>query len=144
MPLNPGKWDYTTKQPAQTFLGRYFARQQSSRPPVTKLQQRQLQALQDQEEKNAQDEHESLMRQTQGYAPRKMWSETPYQYRMLLNTWRAVHIGSAEDKLFRALEQKYLTGPIGGPMDAHARVSFEDNLERIDKKPSARAYRGRK
>lgn len=144
MPLNPGKWDYTPRQAAQTFLGRYYQPLPSSRRPVTKSQQKQLQALLDQEAKDAHDEHESLMRKTQGYAPRKMWSETPYQYRMLLNTWHVSHRSSAEDKLFRALEEKYCTGPIGGPMDAHTRGRFEDQLDRIEKKPTARAYMRKK
>lgn len=76
-----------------------------------------------------------------------MWSESDYQYRMLLGTWRVANTMPADEKLFRALERKYLTGPIGGPMDAHKRVGFEDQLAGIDKYKGPhqqRGYRGYK
>jgi hypothetical protein len=132
--------NFNAPQQGQAFIGRYFPRQNVLPRPVIRPQQQQLTALQIR--KQEWDESEAINRRNEHWPPLKMWSETPAQYRTALTNWRLINTQSKDEKLFRKLEERYLTAEPGGQMDAHMRVHFDDQVKGIEKYKGPHQQRG--
>ena len=142
----PFDWKGWGSAPQHGFLGSSFKKRPTpAQLLATKERQRQYEAQQvlQKQEHERWDADEVNLRKNRNQVPRQMWSESLSQFRTATANWMTMHgVLPEEERRLREQEDKHLKGHQGGPMDAHVRVHFDDQVAGIDKYKGAHMKRG--